>query len=264
MVGRLAGRTALVTGAGSGLGAAIARRFCAEGTRVIVTDRDGRSASEVAGTMAENTLAMELNTLAMELDVTDEQAWRAAIEAVERHIGALDILVNNAGICLTGTIEQLSVSDWDASHRVNLDGVFHGIRACLPLMRRTCETGTHGAILNISSISGIVAGANLAAYNSSKAAVRHLTKSVALQCAREGGKITCNSIHPAFVDTPILDGFAIDGSREMAIAKLARQIPIGRIGRPEDVASAAVYLCSDEASFVTGAELAIDGGLSAA
>lgn len=257
MTGRLQGKCALITGAGAGIGAAIAQRFLAEGALVAVTDRDTKSAERVAEHLGDGAIAITL-------DVSDPLDWANAISQVERDFGTLSILVNNAGVCLAGTVEELSLEQWDTSHRVNLDGVFHAIRACLPLMRAGCVEGTRGSILNISSISGIIAGANLAAYNSSKAAVRHLTKSVALHCAREGGKITCNSLHPAFVETGILDAFAGARSREETLEKLSRQIPIGRIGQPEDVASAAVYLCSDEASFVTGAELVLDGGLSAA
>jgi NAD(P)-dependent dehydrogenase (short-subunit alcohol dehydrogenase family) len=134
----------------------------------------------------------------------------------------------------------------------------------LPLIAATtAREGARGSILNISSISGIIAAANLAGYNSSKAAVRHLTKSVALHCARQSYPVTCNSLHPTFIDTPLLDGLGGGGERAAMIGKLARQVPVGRVGEPDDVAWAAVYLCSDEAKFVTGAELAIDGGISA-
>jgi NAD(P)-dependent dehydrogenase (short-subunit alcohol dehydrogenase family) len=255
--GRLHGKCALITGAGTGIGASIARRFHAEGAKVAITDRDAKSAERLAEELGDGAIAITL-------DVTQQRDWSSAVIKVERELGSLGILVNNAGVCIAGTVEELSLDQWDVSHRINLDGVFHGIRACLPLMRSGCVDGLRGSILNISSISGIIAGANLAAYNSSKAAVRHLTKSVALQCAREGGHITCNSLHPAFVETGILDAFAGSRSRQETLDKLSRQIPLGRIGQPEDVASAAVYLCSDEASFVTGAELVLDGGLSAA
>ena len=120
-----------------------------------------------------------------------------------------------------------------------------------------------GSIINVSSISGIIAGHNLAAYNSAKAAVRHLSKSVALHCARVGNNIRCNSIHPAFVDTPILDGMVGSDDRAETLRKLGRQIPIGRVGQPDDVAYAVLYLASDESSFVTGSEIKIDGGISA-
>jgi NAD(P)-dependent dehydrogenase (short-subunit alcohol dehydrogenase family) len=252
---RLAGKTALVTGAASGLGAAIAARFSAEGADVIVSDLDGDRAQTHAATLAGHAIALEL-------DVTNADSWAIAIATAQREFGKLNILVNNAGICLAGSVEDLSYEDWRITHAVDLDSVFLGSKAALPLMARTSvETG--GAILNISSISAMVAAGNMAAYNSAKAAVRHLTKSIALHCAKKRYGITCNSLHPTFVDTPLLNEFAGERSREETLEKLARQIPIGRIGVPDDVAWAAVYLCSSEAAFITGAELAIDGGLSA-
>lgn len=252
MTGRLEGKVALVTGAGSGLGAAIVRRFATEGARVIVSDVDLAAAKEVLCDLGGGASALRI-------DVADPAHWAAALPAIKDAFGALHILVNNAGICLTGSVEDISIEGWRRTHAVDLDGVFYGIRTCLPLMRQSGG----GAILNISSISGIVAAGNLAAYNSAKAAVRHLTKSVALHCAKGGDAITCNSFHPTFIDTPLLDGFALGRGREEVVAKLARQIPLGRVGVPDDVANAAVYFCSDEARFVTGAELVIDGGLSA-
>jgi NAD(P)-dependent dehydrogenase (short-subunit alcohol dehydrogenase family) len=255
--GRLSGKVALVTGAGSGLGEAIAFRFAREGARVAVSDVDMPSAIRVAERIGPNAFPVQL-------DVTIEGAWTAAVDEIRAAAGKLNILINNAGVCIAGSLEELSKAQWDLTHRVNVDSVFYGARASLPLMRETTSQGETAAILNISSISSIVAGANMAAYNSSKAAVHHLTKSIALHCARDGGKIRCNSLHPAFVDTPLLDSFAGKHSREDTLAKLAKQIPIGRVGIPDDVAMAAIYLCSDEATFVTGAELKIDGGLSAA
>ncbi|KFL48006.1 LinC-like SDR-family protein [Sphingobium sp. ba1] len=222
---------------------------------MIVSDLDGERAKAHAATL-------DGRALAIKLDVTDADSWATAIDTAEREFGKLNILVNNAGICLPGSVEDLSYEDWRLTHAVDLDSVFLGSKAALPLMARTSgESG--GAILNISSISGMVAAGNMAAYNSAKAAVRHLTKSIALHCAKKRYGITCNSLHPTFVDTPLLDEFAGERSREETLQKLARQIPIGRIGVPDDVAWAAVYLCSREAAFITGAELAIDGGLSA-
>ena len=148
---------------------------------------------------------------------------------------------------------------WRRVHAVDVDSVFLGCKYSIPLI--TASGG--GAIVNISSISGIIAGHNLAAYNSAKAAVTHLSKSVALHCARAGNGIRCNSVHPVFIDTPILDGLCGDDDREAALQKLARQIPLGRIGKADDVAYAVLYLASDESPFVTGSEIRVDGGISA-
>jgi NAD(P)-dependent dehydrogenase (short-subunit alcohol dehydrogenase family) len=254
MGGRLAGKRALVTGAASGLGLRISERFVEEGARVLMTDLHEEAVARAAARLGQPHVR---------LDVTREDDWAAAI-AVARAGGGLHILVNNAGIGPGGTVEDTSIETWRQCHAVNLDGTFLGCRAALPLIRETIADGGRGSILNLSSIAGVIAGANMAAYNSAKAAVRHLTKSVALHCARGGGRITCNSLHPAFIDTPILDNFTAAGlEREALLAKLGRQIPLGHVGEPDDVAHAAVYLCSNEAKFVTGAELWIDGGISA-
>ncbi len=255
MADRLAGKTALVTGAGSGLGAAIAARFASEGARVILGDIDEAKARAQAERIGADAAAFRL-------DVTDPQSWQSVIRHTSDTLGGLNVLVNNAGICLPGSVEDLSYDAWRQTHSVDLDSVFLGTKAALPVMTKTASVNG-GAIINISSISAMVAAGNMAAYNSAKAAVRHLTKSIALHCAKQGYGITCNSLHPTFVDTPLLDGFSGGKSRDETLAKLARQIPVGRIGVPDDVAWAAVYLASDEAAFVTGSELAIDGGLSA-
>ena len=160
---------------------------------------------------------------------------------------------------ITGSVEETSLEDWRSLHALDLDSVFLG---CKHAIRHIVSSGG-GSIINISSISGIIAGHNLAAYNSAKAAVRHLTKSVALHCAREKNNVRCNSVHPAFVDTPILDNLIRNGDRDAALEKLARQIPMGLLGTPDDVAHAVVYLASEESRFMTGAELVLDGGVSA-
>lgn len=256
--GRLAGKVALVTGAAQGLGAAMARRFAGEGARVLLTDINEGGAAAVANAIGESAAALRH-------DVTSEAEWTAAVAFAQERFGGLHVLVNNAGIGSLGSVEDTSLEEWRRVHAIDLDGVFLGCKLALPaIAATTAREGSRGSIVNISSIAGVVAGGNMAAYNSAKAAVRHLSKSVALHCARAGYAVTCNSVHPVFIDTPILDSmFDAGRDRDASLSKLGRQIPVGRVGEPDDVAYAALYLASDEAKFVTGAELYVDGGLSA-
>ena len=255
-MGRVDEKIALVTGAAQGLGAAIATMLANEGAKVALSDIniDGARnvASEINGNRPDSAIAIEQ-------DVTDEAGWIRVLQQVAADFGGLNILVNNAGIGSIGSVEDESYENWRHVHAVDLDSVFLGCKYGVPLI---AETGG-GSIVNISSISGIIAGHNLAAYNSAKAAVRHLSKSVALHCARAGNGVRCNSVHPVFIDTPILDGMAQGGDREVAMQKLGRQIPLGRVGQPDDVAYAVLYLASDESNFVTGSEIKVDGGISA-
>lgn len=255
---RLAGKIALITGGASGLGKRMAERFAEEGARVILADINLDGATAVARAIGDAARAIRL-------DVTSEAGWADVIADAKAKSGGLHILVNCAGIGGGNTVEDTDLETWRRVHAIDLDGVFLGCKHAIPLIRETvAREKSHGSILNVSSIAGIIASGNMAAYNSAKAGVRHLTKSVALHCATKHYGITCNSVHPAFIDTPILDGFQARGfTREEVHAKLGRQVPLGHIGEPDDVAWAAVYLCSDEAKFVTGAELYIDGGISA-
>ena len=256
MADRVAGKTALVTGAAQGIGAAISRLLADEGARVLMTDINADGVAREAERVNAGGAA---RALAAAQDVTQEDDWRRVLEQAETRLGGLNILVNNAGIGSLGNVEDESWENWRRVHAVDLDSVFLGCKMAIPLMRASGG----GSIVNISSISGIIAGHNLAAYNSAKAAVRHLSKSVALHCAKQGNGIRCNSVHPVFIDTPILDGMAAGGDRQAALAKLGRQVPLGRIGRVEDVAYAVLYLAADESSFVTGTEIRVDGGISA-
>lgn len=249
---RLAGKAALVTGGGAGIGRAIALAFAREGARVAVGDIDCEGAAQTAELCGGDAFALVQ-------DVTDEARWGEVVAGVVERFGALHILVNNAGIGFAGSIESTDAAAWKRVHEVDLDSVFYGCKAALPALRASGA----GSIVNISSIAGIVADGNLAAYGSAKAAVRHLSKSVALHCARSRYPVRCNSLHPAFIDTAMLDKAVPGMPRELLLAELAKGNPMGRVGDVEDVAFAAVYLASDEARFVTGAELAIDGGLSA-
>lgn len=253
---RVANKVALVTGAAQGLGAAIAELLSAEGAKVVLGDINTNGVEAVADRINK---ANTDSAIALHHDVCDEENWKRALALAEERFGGLNILVNNAGIGSVASIEDESLEKWREVHAVNLDSVFFAIRQSLPLMVKSGG----GSIVNVSSISGIIAGHNLAAYNSAKAAVRHLSKSVALYCARARNNVRCNSVHPAFIDTPILDGMAGSEDREAALAKLGRQIPLGRVGKPDDVAYAVLYLASDESAFVTGTEIRIDGGISA-
>ncbi len=249
---RVADKIALITGGASGIGRAAAKLLAAEGARIAVSDINIDGAQATTAEIGDGAIALEH-------DVTQEASWQQVLSQTEDRLGALHILVNSAGIVSMGTVEETSLEDWRRVHAVDLDSVFLGCKLAVPVIAR--HGG--GSIVNLSSISGIIAGHNLAAYNSAKAGVRHLTKSVALHCARQGYDIRCNSIHPAFIDTAMLDDILKRGTREEGLERLARQVPLGRVGDTDDVAWAVVYLASDESKFMTGAELVLDGGVSA-
>ena len=191
--------------------------------------------------------------------MTDEENWKAALAAAHEDMGGLNVLLNNAGIGGGTTVEDTDFETWKRVHAVDTDSVFLGCKYAIPLMRDHAP----GSIINISSIAGLIAGHNMAAYNSAKAGVWLLSKSVALHCAKRGYQIRSNSIHPTFIDTPILDGMVGAMSRDELKEKLARQVPLNTVGDPDDVAYAVLYLASDESKFMTGAELKLDGGISA-
>jgi NAD(P)-dependent dehydrogenase (short-subunit alcohol dehydrogenase family) len=256
---RLAGKIAHVTGAARGIGAAIAAAFAREGAQVLVSDIDGPGAQALAQTLGPAATALAL-------DVREEDQWVAATQAILARFGRLDTLVNNAGV--TGfeagsaahDPEHASLSDWRAVHATNLDGVFLGCKHAISAMR---ASGV-GSIINISSRSGVVGIPAAAAYASSKAAVRNHTKTVALYCAQEGLAIRCNSIHPAAILTPMWEPMLGDGlEREANMAAFVADTPLRRFGTPEEVAAVAVMLASDEAAYITGAELHVDGGILA-
>ena len=259
MTGRVAGKMALVTGAAQGLGAAHSTLLAQEGARVLCTDINGVGAEETAAAI--NAAYGAGTAFGMQHDVTDPSAWESAVEAARQEIGGLNVLVNNAGIGVPGNIEQCDFDDWKRCFSINVDSIFHGCQKALPLMREHAP----GSIVNISSIAVLIASDTMPAYNASKAAVWMLSKSIALHCAKKNMQIRCNSVHPTFVDTPILDGTAKSSGldKDVLMEKLARQIPLKFVGEPNDIANAVLYLASDESRFMTGAELKLDGGISA-
>ena len=248
--GRLEGKMALITGAASGIGRATALLFHAEGARVAATDRNEAGLAGLEG-VADLILAQ---------DVADEARWREVVESVVAAFGRLDILVNSAGIALKGNIETATLEDFRRTEAVNIEGVFLGCREAIRVMK---DKGG-GSIVNLSSVAGIIGDAQSAAYCASKGAVRLLTKSAALHCGRAGYNIRLNSVHPSFADTPMVQELiASSKNPERVRDGLMRAAPMGRMGRAEEVANAILYLASDESSFTTGAELMVDGGLTA-
>ena len=252
---KLDGKVALVTGAGRGIGAATARRLAADGARVLVNDLDESACQETAAAIRD--AGGEASAYAC--DVTAPTAGELLVDAAITHYGSLDILVNNAGIGSLGSVEDEDYQMFQKVMTVDVDSIFLGCKYAIPLMR---DHGL-GSIINISSIAGIIASGNYVSYNTAKAAVRHMSKSIALHCAKTGGQIRSNSVHPVFINTPILDRTKEMFGEEEALAKLGRQIPMGKVGEPDDIAYAVLYLASDESKLVTGIELKVDGGISA-
>lgn len=261
---RLHDKVALITGAARGIGEACAAAFAAEGARVYVTDLDVAGTRRVAKAIGSSAVAMEL-------DVRLEDHWNRAVEHIRTTHGRLDVLVNNAGI--TGFVppmgphdpEHASLAAWRAVHETNLEGVFLGCRYAIAAMKPGSGLQRGGSIINISSRSGQVGIPRAAAYASSKAGVRNHTKTVAIYCAEMGYGIRCNSIHPGAILTPMWEQMLGDQEpeRSAAIAQIASDIPLQRMGTAHDVAMMAVYLASDESAYVTGAEFVIDGGILA-
>ena len=244
---RLAGRVALVTGAGSGIGLATAKRLASEGAIAVVSDVQDEAGDQAAAAIGEDGG----DALYVHLDVTDEQGWQAAIERVLSERGRLDVLVNNAGLGDLAPIEETTLPDWERTIAIDQTGVFLGMKMCAHALKAS----GHGSVINISSIFGTSGGFGTSpAYHAAKGAVRTLTKNVALRWATEGVRV--NSVHPGFVRTPILD----QAQGTEVWDAMTAMTPMGRLGEPEEIAAAVAYLASDDASFVTGLELYVDGG----
>lgn len=251
--GRVQGKVAIVTGAASGLGAASAKRLAQEGARVMLTDRSV-AAGEAA---AEAILAIGGKAAFMAHDVTSEEDWAAVVAGTLKGFGRIDVLVNNAGVGGGAPLLEMSLADWRALLAINLDGVFLGMRAVGAAM---AQAG--GSIINLSSILGKVGQAGAGAYCASKGGVLMLTKAAALEWAPL--KIRVNSIHPGYIDTPMVSQalHAAENGNEMRDLIISRHA-LGRLGLPREIADGVVFLASDESSFMTGAELVIDGGYTA-
>jgi cyclopentanol dehydrogenase len=247
---RLKGKVALISGGARGQGAAEAHLFVGEGARVVIGDVLDDLCKKTADQI--NAKSSANSVVALHLDVTRAADWRAAVDACERQFGGLDILVNNAGIANVKGIEETSEEEWDSIVNINQKGVWLGMKAAVPAMRRRGG----GSIINISSIYGIIGSPGSAAYHGTKGAVRLLTKAAAVQYAPD--KIRVNSVHPGVILTPMVD--VVPREELQPIINLA---PMKRGAQPEEVGWCVVFLASDEASFVTGAELVVDGGYTA-
>ena len=263
---RVDGKTALVSGAGRGIGAATAKRLAREGARVIVADvleeRGRHTAQDIAATGAQAVFTR--------LDVTQEADWSAACETARARFGGLDILVNNAGVVLPRSMEETTLEEWRRQQSVNVEGVFLGTRACTPLLKEGGKRWPGGAaIVNLSSIAGLIGSPRMPAYSATKGAVRLFTKSCALEFGQKRYPIRVNSVHPGVIDTDmgqevvhmVMERMAKDEAS--ARATLAAAHPLGRLGKPEEVAAGILFLCSEDASFITGSELVVDGGYTA-
>lgn len=250
---RLLNKVAIITGAASnpGLGYASAVRFAQEGAKLVITDidMDGLAAAE------KDLVAMGAEVLAMEQNVVDEDRWQEVVDATVEHFGSLDILVNNAGIALLRPISEYTTADYDLQMDVNIRSVFFGCRKALPAM----IASGGGSIVNMSSVAGLRGLPGVSVYGIAKAGVQNLSKTIAMEHAADG--IRCNSVHPGLIDTNIQNDARRDNYDEFV--KIGESVPWGRMGFPEEVANCVLFLASDEANYVTGTELVVDGGLMA-
>jgi NAD(P)-dependent dehydrogenase (short-subunit alcohol dehydrogenase family) len=259
-LGQVEGKIAIVTGGASGIGAACAAALAREGATVVVADVDAQGGNQVVkGIVASGGQAIFLLQ-----DVTDESRWKEVVAEVEARFGRLDVLVSNAGIALlVPSIADMLLEDWRRQITINLDGVFLSVKHCIPAMRRAGG----GSIIMMSSIAGIRGSASLAGYCASKGAVRLFGKAIAMECASAGDGIRVNTVHPGVIDTPIWTKMSGTSANRRNVfidpEELARNVaPMGRVGRAQEIANSVLFLASDASSYMTGAELVIDGGVT--
>ncbi len=255
--GRVAGKKIFITGAGQGLGACFAKMLSDEGAKVCLSDVNLENVNARVEAINKKHPGMATGVA---LDVTDSDQWGEALRSGETAMGGISVLINNAGIGTYSNIEAETMESWRRTHAVNLDGVFTGTQLAMPYLKMSQPA----SIITISSIASMCADAHSMAYNSSKAGVAMMMKSVALHCAKSKLDIRANTIHPVFTRTPIIDPLLnMAGNGQEAEKKLSRNIPLRRLGEPEDVGYAVLYLASDESRFITGTELKVDGGMTA-
>jgi 3(or 17)beta-hydroxysteroid dehydrogenase len=255
-VNRMRGKSAIVTGGALGIGRACALKLAEEGAAIAVTDVDVSKGPLVV----EEIRSRGGNAIFIKHDVSDEAGWEHVVKLTMERYKKLDVLVNNAGVALAKDVEHTTLAEWRWLMSINLDGVFLGTKHAVLAMKATGS----GSIVNLSSIEGLVGDPNLAAYNASKGGVRLLTKSAALHCAKSGYNIRVNSVHPGYIWTPMVENFLkSQGDVAQGRKALDSMHPIGHIGEPDDIAYGVLYLASDEAKFITGTELVIDGGYTA-
>ena len=248
---QLDGKAGIITGAASGIGAACARLLAREGAKLVLTDLDQAGGERIAA---------ETGGVFVRHDVTDEAAWPAVVATAEQRCGGLHILVANAGIGIMGSAIDMSLADWHRQMAVNVDGVFLTVKYGIPAMRRSGG----GSVVMMSSVAGIRGSASLAGYSATKGAVRLFAKSIALECAGARDNIRVNSVHPGVIDTPIWTKLPPGANAPLDPHRIAEAtVPIGKAGQAEDIANGVLFLCSDASSHMTGAELVIDGGITA-
>lgn len=256
-MGRVDGKKVLITGGAQGLGACFGRMLVDEGAQVALTDINAEGAEATAAAINKDHPGA---AIAIKHDVTSKDDWENALAVAADHMGGVSVLINNAGIGTWGNIETETYEGWRRTQEIDVDSIFIGTQLAMPYLK----DNQPASIINISSVAGMVADGMMLSYNAAKSAVWMMSKSIALHCAKSGYDIRSNSVHPVFTRTPIVDPLIqMGGGGEEGEKKLVRQIPLRRLGEPEDVGYCVLYLASDESRFITAAEFKIDGGITA-